>query len=125
MKLKKVDELNCVFEELEMEHRKTVRYKCFVPVDANQQSTFSDLCTFDVGKGGLGLVSRKKVPIHKHIAVEVELSPNSDPAIVMGEVRWVRRDYETGTYRLGVKFIKVLSSGSRTRLTSFFGESHD
>jgi len=83
------------------------------------------LCTFDVGKGGVGLVSKNKVPVHKHIAVEVELFPNSDPVIVMGEVRWVHRDYETGTYRLGVKFIKVLSSGSRSRLSSFFGEGHD
>jgi len=123
--LKTPDELNILLEEHAMEHRKAIRHKCFVPVEANTTSPFSDLCTFDIGKGGMGLVSRKKVPVHKHIAVEVDMVANGDPALVMGEVRWVRKDYETGTYKVGLKFIKVLSSGSRTRLKTFLGEYHD
>jgi len=118
-------EVSLLLEGHEMEHRKAVRHQCFVPVEANTQSSFNGLCTFDIGKGGLGLVSSKKVPVHKQIAVEVDLTADGDPALVMGEVRWVRRNYETGNYRLGVKFIKVLSSGSRGKLNTFFGEGHD
>ncbi len=119
------DELNVLLRESEMEHRKTIRQQCFVPVEANAKSALSDLCTFDIGRGGIGLVSKKKIPIHQQIAVELDLTPEGEAALIMGEVRWVHQNYKTGTYRLGIKFIRILSSGSRSRLSTFLGDCHD
>jgi len=41
---------------------------------------------------------------------------------MMGEVKWVHQIGSTKNYRVGMKFIRVLSCGSRSRLTHFFEE---
>lgn len=103
------------------EHRKISRKSCFVPIDGKESSVFSDIHSVDISCGGLGFVSRSPVPLNKRIAVEVELGPGQDPVLMLGEVRWVKPVKYTENYRIGMKFIKVLFSGSRSRLTKYFG----
>lgn len=104
------------------EHRKIDRTACFVPIDGKEGGIFDDIHTVDISRGGVGFISSQPIPLHKKIAVEVELGSGKDPVLMMGEVRWVRPFKNANAYRIGMKFIKVLSLGSRSRLTQYFGE---
>lgn len=104
------------------EHRKVNRTFCSVPVEGRAGGDFYDVHTVDISHGGIGFVSAKPVAIHKKIAVEVELGPGNDPIVMMGEVRWIRPCYKSKGYRIGMKFVKVISAGSRSRLTQYFGD---
>jgi hypothetical protein len=105
-----------------LEHRKTLRRPCHVPVEGQRGGAFDDICSVDISHSGIGFVSQSKLPLYQKIAVEVELGPGQDPVVMMGEVKWVTQIGSTKNYRIGMKFIKVLSSGSRSRLTRFFEE---
>lgn len=107
---------------MKSDHRKNLRKGCVVPVDGKNDSAFSDICTIDIGSGGLGFISDHPIPVHKRIAVEVELGRAGDPVLMMAEVKWVRPFEDGRRYRIGMKFVRVLSSGSRSRLTQYLGE---
>ncbi len=104
-------------------HRRSLRHACRVPVDAPDRGVFSDLCTIDISQGGIGLVSRKRIPIRRQIAVEVDLNVGGEPSLVLGEVAWVRREGLSGLFRVGVKFLRILYPGSKTRLKNYFEET--
>lgn len=99
--------------------RKFKRENCFVPVDGKQGSVFENLQTVDFSKDGMGFVSTKKVPVNKKIAVELDLDDSENPVFVIGKVRWVRSDKDTGYYRIGMHFEDVLN-GSKSRLQKYF-----
>jgi c-di-GMP-binding flagellar brake protein YcgR len=105
-----------------IEQRKSLRKGCVVPVDGREGGAFEDLCAVDISQGGLGFISSKPVPIHKKIAVEVELGRGKDPVLMMAEVKWVRPLEQSQNFRIGMRFIKVLYSGSKSRLTQYFQE---
>lgn len=95
-----------------MGKRRNLRQVCFVPVDGKVGTGFGNSQTVDISKGGIGLISRKPVTLDEKIAIELELVPDQDPVLVMGQVRWIRRIPESGNYRMGVKFAKALLKGS-------------
>ncbi len=95
--------------------RRSARKTCLVPVDAKKGSAFDKTQTIDISRGGVGFVSRGSVPVAEEIAVELELSPQEAPVLVMGQVKWIQADREKDTYRFGIEFGKVLS-GDRPRL---------
>lgn len=105
-----------------IDHRKNPRRECRIPVDGRQGGAFENICAVDISRGGLGFVSSRPVPLRKKIAVEVELSFGGDPVLMLGQVQWVKPLKEHSSYRVGLKFIKVLSSGSRSRLIEYFEE---
>lgn len=107
------------------EHRKTTRRSCLVPVEGKEGSVFSDIYSIDISRSGLGFVSRHNIKLNQTIAVEVELGPGQDPVVMLGQVKWVRPIESNDQYRVGMKFVKVLTSGSRSRLTDFFKEHDD
>ncbi len=104
------------------EQRKTYRQSCLVPVDSQNGSPFSGIRTIDISRGGIGFVSGQALPLRKKIAVELLLTQDADPVLVMGEVRWVRPIAKTNLYRIGMKFVKSVAEGGRTRLNQYFRE---
>ena len=104
------------------EHRKAMRSSCYVPIEGKQGGIFDDTCSVDISRSGIGFVSQHKISLHQKVAVEVELGPEEEPVVMMGEVKWVHQIGSTKNYRVGMKFIRVLSCGSRSRLTHFFEE---
>lgn len=103
------------------EHRKMTRSACAVPVEGCQGSIFEHVSSVDISSGGMGLISRKKLSPKQRIAVEVDIGPGYDPIVMLAEVRWASPAESADNYRAGMKFIKVLSPGSRSRLTQYFG----
>lgn len=100
--------------------RKNSRYTCFVPVDGKKGSPFALTQTFDISKGGIGLVSPKKIPLNKRIAIELDLSDEGEETvIVIGKVRWVVPDEDTNQYRIGMSFDEIIG-GSRSRIEQYF-----
>ncbi|MBF0522150.1 MAG: PilZ domain-containing protein [Candidatus Omnitrophica bacterium] len=99
--------------------RRSNRLPCLVPVEGKNGSPFDHIQTIDFSKGGIGFVSEHKIPIGKEIAVEIQLGPEEEPVIVLGEVRWVRHVKDSDVYRLGMYFKEIIS-GSKAKLEKFF-----
>lgn len=99
-----------------------MRKSCAVPIEGKKGSLFDNIYTVDISRAGIGLVARDEVAINQEIVVEVELQPGQEPVLMLGQVRWARPVSSTGNYRIGIKFIKVLSPGARSRLTDYFGD---
>ncbi len=103
-------------------HRKDLRQTCVVPVDGSAGNLLQVARTIDISRGGVGFLSKTAIPLKEKIAVEVELSPGQDPLLMLGEVRWVCPIEQGKNYRVGMKFVKVLRAGSKSRLTQYFEE---
>ena len=100
------------------DQRKAKRYNCIVPVDGKQGSAFDHTRTVDISRSGIGFVSDTALPLNQKIAVEIALSPDGEPVVVMGVVKWVRKLSDSDQYRIGMTFAQVLS-GSQTRLNQY------
>ena len=99
--------------------RKSQRIHCAVPVDGKKDSVFAKTQTVDFSKGGIGLISSRKIPINKKIAVELDLEPQEDPVLAIGRVKWVRSIADSDNYRIGLIFSEV-RRGSKTQLNQYF-----
>ena len=99
--------------------RKSARFDCAVPVDGKEGSVFDETATVDFSKGGLGFISRKSVPLNKKIIIELNLSPDDEPFLVAGRVKWVHYQESSDTYRVGLAFEEVIK-GARSRLNQYF-----
>ena len=53
-----------------------MRKECHVPVESKEGTAFDSSQTIDISTGGVGFVSRKKVPINTKMAIEIDLTPN-------------------------------------------------
>jgi c-di-GMP-binding flagellar brake protein YcgR len=61
--------------------------------------------TYDVGLGGLAMLSEAELPAGQPLRLELELRGDPRPALQLtGEVRWCRIDPIIGQYRIGVEF---------------------
>jgi len=100
--------------------RKNERQSCLVPVEGRTDSAFADIRTVDISHTGIGFVSRSALPLRKKIAVELMLAPDSEPVLVLGEVRWIKPMANSSLYRVGMKFVKSVAEGGRTRLKKYF-----
>ena len=61
--------------------------------------------TYDVGLGGLAMLSETELPSGQPLKLELELRGDPRPALhLTGEVRWCRNDAALGKYRVGVEF---------------------
>ena len=93
--------------------RSSERLACTVPVDGKKGSTFAGLNTIDVSKDGIGFLSDHDVPLNEKIAIELALSPDEDPVLVLGVVKWVHPISSTDQFRVGLKFEMVLSGSQQ------------
>ncbi len=99
--------------------RKNTRHGCLVPVEGKQGGPFEDTKTVDFSKNGLGFISHHKVPLNKEIAIQLDLSEEGAPALVVGRVRWINRIEHSENYRVGISFENILS-GSKSCLDHYF-----
>ena len=105
------------------EKRKNKRYICQVPVDGKQGSTFDSSQTIDISRDGIGFISPHTIPLNEKIAVEIALTPDSEPVLVLGIVKWVRKITDAEQYRIGMSFLEVLS-GSQRQLGKYLQADH-
>lgn len=97
--------------------RESKRQSCWVPVDGKKGTTFASAQTVDISKGGIGIISKRKIPLDEKIAVEIDTAPNSEPILVMGKVVWVRKMTDEDRYRVGLKFQKAFSAQAQQKLS--------
>ena len=99
--------------------RSEARYNCLVPVESKEGSEFDRTKTLDISRHGIGLISPQSVGINQKIALEIVLKPNTEPIMVIGVVKWVRKLSDSGQYRVGMVFSETIS-GSPSRLDKYF-----
>ncbi|MBF0387928.1 MAG: PilZ domain-containing protein [Candidatus Omnitrophica bacterium] len=95
--------------------RKSPRFDCYVPVDGKQGSAFASTKTVDISREGIGFLSSHPVAINERVAIELALKPDSEPVLVIGEVKWVRKVSDSDQYRIGLTFSDIIE-GSRDLL---------
>ena len=98
--------------------RSEARYNCFVPVEGKEGSEFDQTKTLDISQHGIGLISPRSIGINQKIALEIVLKPNTEPVMVVGVVKWVRKIGVSDQYRVGMVFSEIIS-GSPTRLEKY------
>lgn len=103
------------------DRRRNDRQPCLVPVEGKPGSVFSQTQTVDISKKGIGFISRRKIPLDKKIAIELDFitEPQSEPALVVGQVKWVSRLPKSPYYRVGMLLTEDLTSGSKTQLQEY------
>ena len=99
--------------------RSETRHNCFVPVEGKEGSEFDQTKTMDISKHGIGLISSQAIEINQKIALEIVLKPNTEPVMVIGVVKWVRKLGVSDQYRVGMVFSEIIS-GSSARLEKYF-----
>ncbi len=90
-----------------------------MPVEGKEGSIFDETCTVDISRHGIGFISPRPHVINEKVAVEIQLKPNTEPILVLGVVKWVRKLIDSDQYRIGMNFEQILS-GSQTRLNQYF-----
>jgi c-di-GMP-binding flagellar brake protein YcgR len=100
------------------EKRQAPRLDCRVPIMCRRGSAFDRAQTLDISEGGVGLLTRKFIPVDTNLIMEIALSPNSAPVMVLGRVCWVQRFRSADNYRLGMNFTDI-TADSRNRLTNY------
>ena len=89
--------------------RKSTRHGCVVPVDGKQGTVFAESQTIDISRGGAGLIVRNPIPLNTRMAIELDLSPQEEPVLAIGEVKWVSRISNSNLYRVGISFTEPTS----------------
>ncbi len=97
--------------------RKSSRFNCYVPVDGKEGAAFSSTKTVDISRDGIGFLSNHAIPLNERVAIELALKPDTEPVLVIGEVKWVRKIADTDQYRIGLTFADVID-GSREDIDS-------
>ena len=95
------------------------RYNCLVPVEGKEGSEFDRTKTLDISRHGIGFLSSHPTAINQKIALEIVLKPNTEPVMVIGVVKWIRKIEVSDQYRVGMMFSEILS-GSSSRLDRYF-----
>ena len=95
------------------------RRNCFVPVESKLESSFDQTQTVDISRHGIGFISSHVHNINEKIAIEIQLKPNTEPVLVVGIVKWVRKISDADQYRVGLTYDEILS-GSPRRLDRYF-----
>ncbi len=67
----------------------------------------------------MGFISPKSISVEQKIPVELILTPGSDPVLVLGQVKWVRRLSGSHQYRVGMTFADLVR-GSSSHLGKYF-----
>jgi hypothetical protein len=98
--------------------RTEARYNCLVPVEGKDGSEFDQTKTLDISRHGIGLISSHSIGINQKIALEIVLKQNTEPVMVIGVVKWVRKIGDSDQYRVGMVFSEIIS-GSPVRLGKY------
>jgi Tfp pilus assembly protein PilZ len=101
------------------DNRRNKRLACVVPVEGKKNSVFDHTQVINFSRGGIGFVSQHRIPVNKEVPIEIDLTPEGEPVIVVGRVQWVQRIINSESYRVGLSFKDILQ-GSKSRLTEYF-----
>ena len=104
------------------DNRRDTRHVCTVPVEGKKKSVFDDTQVVDFSKGGIGCISKHRIPVNKEVPIEIDLTEDGNPVFVVGRVKWVHRIGKTRSYRIGISFTDVMQ-GSKSRLKKYFQEA--
>ncbi len=88
--------------------RKSRRFDCYVPVDGKEGAGFTYTKTVDLSRDGIGFVSQHPAKLNEKVAIELVLKPDTEPVLVVGEVKWVSRIPKSDQYRVGLTFADVI-----------------
>jgi c-di-GMP-binding flagellar brake protein YcgR len=103
------------------EKRTAPRWDCRVPIMCRRGSDFDSAQTLDISRGGVGLLTRKFIPVNTNMIMEIALSPHAAPVMVLGRVCWVQKSASAESYRLGMNFTEI-ASDSRNRLAGYLDD---
>jgi len=99
--------------------RKSIRHGCMVPVEGKRGTAFDRSQTVDISRTGAGLIVHNYVAVNTKMALEIELKPDAEPVLALGQVKWVRQLPGLEAYRLGISFTQ-LETDSKSRLNKYF-----
>jgi c-di-GMP-binding flagellar brake protein YcgR len=99
--------------------RVEARYNCSVPVEGKAGREFDQTKTMDISRHGIGFLTSQPVGINQKIALEIVLKQNTEPVMVVGVVKWMRKIGISDQYRIGLMFSEIIS-GSPSRLDKYF-----
>ena len=99
--------------------RLEARHDCIVPVEGKEGREFEQTRTLDISRHGIGLLTSQPIGINQKIALEIVLKQNTEPVMVIGVVKWVRKIEVSDQYRVGMVFSEIIS-GSSSRLDKYF-----
>ena len=102
--------------------RKSRRQACLVPITGKEGSAFEQTQTIDISKSGLGIISSRRIPLNKEIAIQLDLNEEGEPVLVLGQVKWIEPIIKSKQFRVGVYFKNILN-GSKSRLNHYFSQS--
>ena len=102
-----------------IDNRKSVRQGCYVPIVCKKGTAFENSQTVDISRGGVGFISNKFIPINTKMAIEIALTPASEPVITLGKVKWIQQLPSSERYRVGIVFSEI-SVDSESRLSRYF-----
>lgn len=105
-----------------VDQRRCLRNGCVVPVDGKKGTAFDGVRTVDISSGGIGFVSSRSIPLNEKIVVELELLPEQDPVLVVGQVKWVSKIKNSDYYRVGMSFVDDVIDKSHSRLKKYFSK---
>ncbi len=97
--------------------RKSKRFDCYVPVDGKEGAGFTYTKTVDISRDGIGFVSHYPAKLNEKVAIELVLKPDTEPVLVVGEVKWVNRIAKSDQYRVGLTFADIID-GKRADIDS-------
>ena len=99
--------------------RVEARFGCVVPVEGKEGREFDQTKTLDISRHGIGFLTSQPVGINQKIALEIVLKQNTEPVMVIGVVKWVRKLGVSDQYRVGMVFSEIIS-GSSSRMDKYF-----
>jgi len=80
--------------------------------------------TYDIGTGGLAMLTNAALPVHQDIIIELELRGDDRPKLrLAGRVRWSTYDELLAKYRTGVEFVKR-DDGHESELLRYIDTIH-
>jgi hypothetical protein len=61
--------------------------------------------TYDIGIGGLAMLTNAELPLHQNVIIDLELKGDVRPKLtITGRVRWSTPDELLGKFRTGIEF---------------------
>ena len=72
---------------------------------------------YDIGSGGLAMLTIAELPLHHDVTIELELRGDARPKLrLTGQVRWSQHDVLLGKYRTGIAFLEQTEETERELL---------
>ena len=99
--------------------RLEARYSCSVPVEGKEGREFDQTKTMDISRHGIGFLTSQPIGINQKVALEIVLKQNTEPVMVIGVVKWVRKIGVSDQFRVGMVFSEIIS-GSSSRMDKYF-----